>query len=686
MRSDRLFRRSILPATLLALVVTLPTVGRAAEPITCEPCGEECTGPEVVTVTNWETNDVRRYDCLKCGLALMASEWSWSRAVMEDAGSGDRIALTHARDRWEVSPSSAVVVTGPVATECKQARVFASREAFVKYAKKHPEDVEAAPRPIPALDFAKMLVATAHAAAAAGGPAGGGQPYPDVPRDHWARDSVEQATEAGLLTGDPDGKFRGGDGVTRYEMAVIIHRLLTRLETGDEAAPVLASEAGAEAGGPADTGDEASGNHSEQARELVRRLAEELEAAGVTRDDVDAALRLVAEAVPDETGVYRAEAPPSYRDVPSDHWAREAVTLVTSEGFMEGYPDQTFRGQQALTRYEMAVVLKRLLGAISGLEGPPTTVAQQEPPAEGGPPTPPEAGPGAGEGGRAAELLAELRREMKARGMSDEEIDRALGPASSALAERNAAAADSRIADLIAELEKELRSAGLAEDRVDEALRPLKGAVSPPPEAARDEAPEARAPTAAEGVNLFGQSGVLVTPSARILPRYVGSLGYARLNDANIGHLAFAPSDRFEVSIAHTSGDLPSRLLLGGKLTLYESSDKTTRVGVGVLDATDEIDTSLYGVASKDVELRVLGKPRRATISGGIGGGLLNGLFGGFQMGLTDRVSVLGEVVDFGGATRVNYGAEYRPNADLHIKAFSAQSEFGGAISYERDF
>jgi hypothetical protein len=352
---------------------------------------------------------------------------------------------------------------------------------------------------------------------------------------------------------------------------------------------------------------------------------------------------------------------------------------------MEGYPDRTFRGQQPLTRYEMAVILKRLLAAIGGVKAPTPAVAEAPPTA---PPTPP--GGEQAQANRAVDLLQQLRAEMKARGMSDEEIERVLGPAARALQSRQAAMGDERINELIAELEKEMRGAGLSEDRVEQALRPLRGAVGPPVQEkpVKQAGPEegAEAPTAREGVNLFGQSGVLVTPSANILPRHVGSLGYARLDDSNILHLAFAPTDRFEVSITDTAGDLPSRLLLGGKLKVFESHDATTRVSVGVLDVTDEIDTSLYGVVSKDVELHWFGKPRRATISAGLGGGLLKGLFGGLHLGLTDRVSLLGEVVDFGGATRINFGAEYRPNADLHLKLFSAQSDFGGAVSYERQF
>jgi polyhydroxyalkanoate synthesis regulator phasin len=48
-------------------------------------------------------------------------------------------------------------------------------------------------------------------------------------------------------------------------------------------------------------------------------------------------------------------------DVPKDHWAREAVEYLVSKGYIVGYPDGTFRGDSPVTRYQLALVLYRLL-------------------------------------------------------------------------------------------------------------------------------------------------------------------------------------------------------------------------------------------------------------------------------------------------------------------------------------
>lgn len=48
-------------------------------------------------------------------------------------------------------------------------------------------------------------------------------------------------------------------------------------------------------------------------------------------------------------------------DVPADHWARQAVALAMSRGWITGFPDGTFRGNQPLTRYQAALIFARVL-------------------------------------------------------------------------------------------------------------------------------------------------------------------------------------------------------------------------------------------------------------------------------------------------------------------------------------
>ncbi|HEY3413392.1 MAG TPA: S-layer homology domain-containing protein [Armatimonadota bacterium] len=54
-----------------------------------------------------------------------------------------------------------------------------------------------------------------------------------------------------------------------------------------------------------------------------------------------------------------AQAP--FADVPKDHWAYEAVSTLSQRGYMLGYPSGSFDGKKAMTRYEFAVAIARLL-------------------------------------------------------------------------------------------------------------------------------------------------------------------------------------------------------------------------------------------------------------------------------------------------------------------------------------
>jgi polyhydroxyalkanoate synthesis regulator phasin len=50
-----------------------------------------------------------------------------------------------------------------------------------------------------------------------------------------------------------------------------------------------------------------------------------------------------------------------FADVPADHWAYSAVDSLQKAGIVIGYPDGTYGGRRAMTRYEFAVAIARLL-------------------------------------------------------------------------------------------------------------------------------------------------------------------------------------------------------------------------------------------------------------------------------------------------------------------------------------
>jgi len=56
-----------------------------------------------------------------------------------------------------------------------------------------------------------------------------------------------------------------------------------------------------------------------------------------------------------------AGAAPLFPDVPDSYWATDAVRQLAARGLVEGYPDGTFKGDRAASRFEVAMVLARVL-------------------------------------------------------------------------------------------------------------------------------------------------------------------------------------------------------------------------------------------------------------------------------------------------------------------------------------
>ena len=51
----------------------------------------------------------------------------------------------------------------------------------------------------------------------------------------------------------------------------------------------------------------------------------------------------------------------SFPDVDSGHWASGSIAAAASQGWLEGYPDGTFRPDQPITRAEAITVINRIL-------------------------------------------------------------------------------------------------------------------------------------------------------------------------------------------------------------------------------------------------------------------------------------------------------------------------------------
>ncbi|MCA9835402.1 MAG: S-layer homology domain-containing protein [Trueperaceae bacterium] len=59
--------------------------------------------------------------------------------------------------------------------------------------------------------------------------------FPDIPAGHWAGDAVKRISDLGIVIGFPDGTYRGNESFTRYQMALVISRLLDVIQSNMDA-------------------------------------------------------------------------------------------------------------------------------------------------------------------------------------------------------------------------------------------------------------------------------------------------------------------------------------------------------------------------------------------------------------------------------------------------------------------
>ncbi|MBU1106430.1 MAG: S-layer homology domain-containing protein [Candidatus Riflebacteria bacterium] len=68
----------------------------------------------------------------------------------------------------------------------------------------------------------------------------------------------------------------------------------------------------------------------------------------------------------------------AFQDLPRDHWAYSDVEFLISQGYMEGYPDGTFKGRKVTTRYDVALILARILKRMEEKKATIDAVSEEE--------------------------------------------------------------------------------------------------------------------------------------------------------------------------------------------------------------------------------------------------------------------------------------------------------------------
>ncbi len=138
-----------------------------------------------------------------------------------------------------------------------------------------------------------------------------GHPFIDVTNpEEWYYDAVQQCKLNGLFEGDQDGKFNPANGITRAEASIVLLRAM-----------------------------------------LGEIVIEELET--MSDQDFEDALKGLRFEIAENEEVIR------FSDV-EGKWYERAALLMANVGFINGYEDGTFRGDQQITRQEIATIFYRI--------------------------------------------------------------------------------------------------------------------------------------------------------------------------------------------------------------------------------------------------------------------------------------------------------------------------------------
>lgn len=205
----------------------------------------------------------------------------------------------------------------------------------------------------------------------------------DVTPNHWAYDSVKLVTqELGIMPPKTPTRFIGNDTTTRYEVAQVFYNTAKKLEasTGKDL-KVTADKRQTNL-------NDVDSNYKTVVDSVINEYGVMQAMPGnkfmgnekMTRYELAFELNnyvlLLVKKIGKETlePINRAD---GLTDVKEEHWATPAIrNVVNKDQLMSGYPDNTFRGYQTLTRYELAAVLKKFVDLVNTHIVPASTTVE----------------------------------------------------------------------------------------------------------------------------------------------------------------------------------------------------------------------------------------------------------------------------------------------------------------------
>lgn len=181
--------------------------------------------------------------------------------------------------------------------------------------------------------------------------------FKDVPTDHKAYNDLMQLAEVGVVKPDKNGNFNGEKTATRYNLALMLYQVVDQV-FGFEEDPNAVNIADIP--------------KNRNAYNVIAQIVTEGVMNTDSQDNFNGTRELtryeIAEAFYEilnmSNSMPNMDIEP-YNDVPDGSPQYEFVRGVTAAGVMNGYNDKNFRGNDTVTRYELARLVYKLCLALT---------------------------------------------------------------------------------------------------------------------------------------------------------------------------------------------------------------------------------------------------------------------------------------------------------------------------------
>jgi len=190
-----------------------------------------------------------------------------------------------------------------------------------------------------------------------------------------------------------------------------------------------------------------------------------------------------------------------------------------------------------------------------------------------------------------------------------------------------------------------------------------------------------------------GYTGLMVVPTADALGKGDWNAGFFYENVANetindiVVNYGMAQGLELGIDRFRLTDERDNHTLLNAKYRFVPETMAHTAIAAGIADITDEIETTVYAVASKTIGCKVRvwrGETLSPRIHVGFGGGRLNSMFAGGSAFVGNRVEIVAEW----DSKDVNVGARFRitPEFTVHVGGFNLTDREGDPFSTGASF